>query len=238
MPAGPGGSTPDVPELPDSMLATTAWTAQPLLQLSIDQASTGWSACHFLSWPVEQQSHGNGSPGQARRVRRTLPRVRGGMNLLLNFMVDPYHRSWNDFKWACKHAMGNMNSSILQMMVVYNHNYQPYLNGANLAKKKEFLLDFGQLFPQHGHEWEELLSNLGSVTTADHGVEFGGGAGSVPEAAALYETLVKQCKHFQETVVDRYSRACIQCVISGARDGRQCGHACAGFLGRSPQQWD
>ena len=133
------------------------------------------------------------------------------MNLLLLFLMDPYHRSWNDFKWACKHTMGHMNSSILQMMVVYNHNYQPYLNGANLGKKQEFLADFQQLFPHHGHEWEEVVSNLGSIASAEHGVEFGGGAASTQQAAALYTTLVLQCKHFQDTAVHNYA-SCLHSV--------------------------
>ena len=199
LPAAPGGNEQLVPELPDHMLDPKGWASIPLLQLTVDQASTGWSACHFLSWP--------GGRGQAegKRRRRTLPRTPGGMNLLLNFTVDPYHRSWNDFKWACKHSEGHMNSSILQMMVVYNHNYQPYLNGANMGKKKEFLADFQQLFPQHGHEWEEVVSNIGSISTAEHAVEFGGGVASIQQAAALYQTLVLQCRHFQDTDVHNHA---------------------------------
>ena len=204
-PAGPGGSTPPVPELPDNMLDMKGWATIPVLLLTLDQASTGWSACHFLSWPGGSRlPAGPGGSLPTQRRRRTLPRTPGGMNLLLLFLTDPYHRSWNDFKWACKHAMGHMNSSILQMMVVYNHNYQPYLNGANLGKKKEFLADFQQLFPRHGHEWEEVVSNLGSIATAEHGVEFGGGAASVQQAAALYTTLVLQCRHFQDTDVHNH----------------------------------
>ena len=222
-PAGPGGNTPDVPELPDNMLDMAKWAAIPLLHLTVDQAPTGWSACHFLSWP----GMGSGSPGQAtHRRRRTLAQTAGGMNLLLHFLVDPFHRSWNDFKWACKHALGHMNSSILQMMVVYNHNYQPYLNGANLGKKKEFLVDFQQLFPRHGHEWEEVLSNLGSIATAEHGVEFGGGAASTREAAALYETLVLQCKHFQDTA------PCLHFMCQPWCQGRHDQHIACRFPGK------
>ena len=61
------------------------------------------------------------------------------MNLLMYFHGDPFHRSWNDWKLIVKRAQGNVYSSVVQMTAVYNHNYQPYLSGANLAKKGEFL---------------------------------------------------------------------------------------------------
>ena len=229
--ASPRGDMPDEPELPDNMLEMSTWAAMPLLHLTVDQASTGWSACHFLSWP----RLGIRSPDQATNRRRRIPRSPGGMNLMLHFLMDPFHRSWNDFKWACKHALGHMNSSIMQMMVVYNHNYQPYLNGANLGKKTEFLLDFQQLFPHHGHEWEEVLSNLGSIATAENGVEFGGGAASTQEAAALYKLLVLQCKSFQDTVVHTLS-PCLHSMSQPWCRGQHDQHIACRFPGK-PTTW-
>ena len=122
------------PEIPDNLF-DTPWD-KILLLLTIDQASTGWGSCHFLSSPGYAKSALT-APGSARH-RKTLVRSGGGMNLLLDFVGDPFHRSWNDWKWACRHARGTMMSSQMQITVVYNHNYQPYLNGANLTKKQEF----------------------------------------------------------------------------------------------------
>ena len=124
-----------IPELPDEIL-NADWSKIPMLLLSLDQASTGWGACHFLASPMTDP--GMSRPARAHK-RIVIRRQGGGMNLLLDFTFDPYHRSWNDWKWAIKHALGNLASSVLQMTVVYNHNYQPYLNGSNLAKKRRVL---------------------------------------------------------------------------------------------------
>ena len=159
-----------VPEIPDEHFMKD-WAQIPLLLVTLDQACTGWGACHFLcspgrpgqpqlqqAWrphtapgrlgqPQLQQANTQGSShasavrgGQPRPCRKiVLSRVPGGMNLLMYFLGDPFHRSWNDWKLMVKRARGNVYSSVVQMTAVYNHNYQPYLSGANLAKKGEFL---------------------------------------------------------------------------------------------------
>ena len=111
------------------------WNKIPMLLLTLDQASTGWGACHFLCAPGSAGITAHGIRKDSKRRKQVLKKIFGGMNLLLDFIADPFHRSWNDWKQAIKHAIGHITSSIVQMTVVYNHNYQPYLNGANLVKK-------------------------------------------------------------------------------------------------------
>ena len=159
-----------------------------MLLLTLDQASTGWGACHFLVSPMTD--HGMSRPTKARK-RIVIRRRGGGMNLLLDFTFDPYHRSWNDWKWAIKHASGNLASSVLQMTVVYNHNYQPYLNGSNLAKKAEFLLEF-QNFCSQDPEWHDIASKLMLDGATAHG------AHSEKEANDLFKAFVLNCEHFKK----------------------------------------
>lgn len=91
----------------------------PLLLMVLDQASTGWSAAHFLASPQP-----------------------GGMGLHIHFMGDPFHRSWNDFKWACSRATGHLNHSMIQMTICYNANYGPWMKAAFMLKKREALMEF------------------------------------------------------------------------------------------------
>ena len=90
-----------------------------------------------------------------------------------------------------KHALGNLASSVLQMTVVYNHNYQPYLNGSNLAKKGEFLQEFHNFCSQNP-EWDDIASRLTLDGATAHG------AHSDKEARDLFKAFVLNCEHFKK----------------------------------------
>ena len=175
------------PELPDEILSAD-WSKLPMLLLTLDQASTGWGACHFLVSPMT--AHGMVRPARQRQ-RLVIRRQPGGMNLLLDFVCDPYHRSWNDWKWAIKHGSGNLASSVLQMTVVYNHNYQPYLNGSNLVKKAEFLQEFHH-FCSLSSGWDEIVSTLQLDGATAHG------AHTEKEARDLFKAFILNCEHFKK----------------------------------------
>ena len=177
------------PEVPNEIFLQE-WNKIPMLLLTLDQASTGWGACHFLCAPGSAGITAHGIRKDSKRRKQVLKKISGGMNLLLDFIADPFHRSWNDWKQAIKHAIGHITSSIVQMTVVYNHNYQPYLNGANLVKKEEFLKEFQVFNAQHGADWQEVLSELATDGVTAHG------AHSEGEAQRLYEALVLQNQHF------------------------------------------
>ena len=101
-PPGDQMDTPqDTEELEDKY---KEFASLPLLMLSLDQASSGWAAAHFLAAPQP-----------------------GGMGLNVTFTADPFHRSWNDFKWACSRAKGHINHSMSQMTICYNANYGPWM---------------------------------------------------------------------------------------------------------------
>jgi hypothetical protein len=106
----------DTEELEDKY---TEFASLPLLMLSLDQASSGWAAAHFLAAPQP-----------------------GGMGLNVTFTADPFHRSWNDFKWACSRAKGHINHSMIQMTICYNANYGPWMKAAFMTKKREALLEY------------------------------------------------------------------------------------------------
>ena len=106
----------DSVELEDTF---TDLASLPLLLLVLDQASSGWSAAHFLASPRP-----------------------GGMGLHVHFMGDPFHRSWNDFKWACSRATGHLSHAMIQMTICYNANYGPWMKAAFMLKKREALLEY------------------------------------------------------------------------------------------------
>ena len=74
---------------------------------------------------------------------------------------------------------------------VYNHNYQPYLNGANLAKKAEFLKEF-QEFCSQSPEWEQMLPVLHLDGATAHG------ANSEKESRELFNAFVLDCEQFKK----------------------------------------
>ena len=95
-----GDSSESVPELPDRYFLG----GHPALLLTTgDREGPGRRASHFMAAP--EIVHG--------------PEVKpsGGLNLMLDFLPsgDPYHGSWNNFKWACKHADGHLEATLLQL---------------------------------------------------------------------------------------------------------------------------
>jgi hypothetical protein len=132
--AGNVGAAPqenDTLELPDEQPRADQ---APLLLLTMDQASAGWAAAHFLAAPAP-----------------------GGMGLLVHFQGDTFHRSWNDFRWACGRAKGHIKHSMIQMTICYNCNYGPWLRAAFMAKKKEALLEYISM--SQGHEVPSLMAH-------------------------------------------------------------------------------
>ena len=73
---------------------------------------------------------------------------------------DCYHRSWNDWKYTCAHAPGHFEATCLQMAVVLNTNYNPYLQGANMFKKRELAADLRAIIGGPDAEWESLMSQM------------------------------------------------------------------------------
>ena len=103
-----------------------AWFRQrvKILLLTLDQAGPGWSMCHFLVAPPQH-----------------------GMNLMLDFENDFFHRSPNDFNWARDQAEGGHRLTAIQMIHVFNANFGPYLTGARMLQKQEFLAVIRQWKP-------------------------------------------------------------------------------------------
>ena len=103
-----------------------AWFRQrvKILLLTLDQAGPGWSMCHFLVAPPQH-----------------------GMNLMLDFENDFFHRSPNDFNWARDQAEGGHRLTAIQMIHVFNANFGPYLTGARMLQKREFLAVIRQWKP-------------------------------------------------------------------------------------------
>ena len=97
------------PELPGNMLDPST---QMVLLLCMDQASTNHAVADFLPSP-------------------------GGFNGCVLATEDPFHRAHNDWKFALRHAIGWFEHTVLQMTVVYNLPYGPWLHAANLSARRE-----------------------------------------------------------------------------------------------------
>ena len=90
------------------------------------------------------------------------PGGRGGLGIVVEFLPggEPYHRSWNDFKQALRRAPGRFEATMLQLSVVMNTNYNPWLKGSNMLKKREMLMELRALVPCPPAEWEELMDTF------------------------------------------------------------------------------
>ena len=80
-----------------------------------------------------------------------------GLELNLEWDSDYSHDGWNDVQAACRLSYGGFNFTNIQMAVVYNSNYAPYLTGANLGSKRELLREFLQLNPDIPEAFAEDL---------------------------------------------------------------------------------
>ena len=107
----------------------------PMLLLSVDQKQSQWSACHFLADPA-------------------------GLGLLVMFRGDKFHRSWRDFMWAVRTAAGHLDHTACQMNFAFNVNYQPFGSGGHLATKREMKLEWEQLFPRPGPQFEVMAHRV------------------------------------------------------------------------------
>ena len=131
----------------------------PVFMLSVDQKQNQWSACHFLA------------------------DAESGLGICCFFRGDKYHRSWRDWQWATSHAEGHHDWTSIQLNYVVNINYQPVGVGGHYGKRAEMNLEFGQLFPRAGPDFESLVQNISLDTRQPPPT----GLGGVQE---LYRTLL------------------------------------------------
>ncbi len=127
-------------ELPAALIEAVRGHSLSILTVTSDQEQVQFSAMQHLATSLEQS----------------------GQGLLLCPVSDCYHRSWNDFRWACQHSKGGLNHTVLQLTFAYNANYGPYLKAANMATKRELLQEWRELEPDAPPEWEELLLSIAS----------------------------------------------------------------------------
>ena len=113
----------------------------------------------------------------------------GGMGLMSDDLEDHYHRSYNDFKWAAKWSKGHLPHTILQLCQAYNANYGPYLRAANMATKRESLLQWREAAPCSDQEW---LQHVDAVTLDARCAQ----ASSPTQVQRLYEDIVLENKSF------------------------------------------
>ena len=108
----------------------------PVFMPTVDQNQNQWSACHFLA--------------DAEK----------GLGIVCFAPGDKYHRSWRDWQWATSHAEGRHDWTSIQLNYVFNMNYQPVGVGGHYGKRAEMNLEFGQLFPRAGPDFESLVQNI------------------------------------------------------------------------------
>ena len=121
-------------ELPDSILSAVQNGTLPMLLLAWDQEAAQRSAFHFVASEPP-----------------------GGMGCITESLDDPYHRSWNDFKWACRISRGHLNHTLIQLCQCYNVNYMPFLRAGNMSTKKELILDWEHDAPCPDEEWKQQV---------------------------------------------------------------------------------
>ena len=116
------------PELPDALMDPSVVN---VLGATLDQKQSQWTAMHCCASPT-------------------------GLNLLLYFRSDLFHRSWRDFQGCTKHAVGGFQHSAVQLNFALNVNYQGYF----LAKRKEVKSEWQVLFPDPSAEFEAMYQNI------------------------------------------------------------------------------
>ena len=104
--SGAGVDVLGVPELPNELLDPCKVN---VLLATLDQKQSQWTAMHCCTSPQ-------------------------GLNLMLLFRCDGFHRSWRDMQWAQSHAKGGFHHSSCQLNYALNVNYQ---QGYFLAKRGE-----------------------------------------------------------------------------------------------------
>ena len=133
--SSPAGGDEGTPELSPKTLSLLPSDISVLL-LDEDQKQSQWSGSHFLVDPVN------------------------GLNLMVWFRGDKYHRSWRDWQWATSKAPGHFNWTSVQLNYVFNVNYQPFGAGGHFSKRQEIKLDWEQLFPSAGPEFQAFTQHI------------------------------------------------------------------------------
>ena len=116
------------PELPNELLDPASVN---VLLATLDQKQSQWTAMHCCASPT-------------------------GLNLMIHFRSDQFHRSWRDFQGTTKHAVGGFQHSAIQLNYALNVNYQSYF----LAKRKEVKREWEVLFPEPTDEFTSLYLNI------------------------------------------------------------------------------
>ena len=62
--------------------------------------------------------------------------------LVLVALSDPFHRCWNDCKWALRHSYGSLWKTLLQYSLIFNLNYGPASTKKWFLKKQQLATDF------------------------------------------------------------------------------------------------
>ena len=76
------------------------------------------------------------------------------------FRGDKFHRSWRDLQCVFKNAEGGHDHTAAQNNYSANVNYQPFGQGGFMAKRTEVKLEWEQLFPKAGADFELLAAAM------------------------------------------------------------------------------
>jgi len=80
--------------------------------------------------------------------------------LFVGIREDGFHRAWRDFQLAMSHSKGKLAHTAVQLNLAFNVNYGPFGQGAHMAKRREFQLEWQRLMPAFGEDFEALVGNI------------------------------------------------------------------------------
>ena len=83
-----------------------------------------------------------------------------GLGLFVGIREDGFHRAWRDFQLAMSHSKGKLVHTAVQLNLAFNVNHGPFGQGAHMAKRCEFQLEWHRLMPAFGEDFEALVGNI------------------------------------------------------------------------------
>ena len=122
----------EMPELTDDMLDPSNIN---VLLITMDQKQSQWAAGQFLADNT-------------------------GLGLFVGIREDGFHRAWRDFQLAMSYSKGKLVHTAVQLNLAFNVNYGPFGQGAHMAKRREFQLEWQRLMPAFGEDFEALVGNI------------------------------------------------------------------------------